>query len=490
MKQRPSLDEIFAEPTSAEISTSKNRPSLDEIFASPIKESPGIMGQIKKNIEATQEEARASGARYAAGQQGLPENLAQGLAQGVGIVGDIAAPIIGAGAKAAYSALPQTWQKGIENTAKNALQSNVGQSTLKGLQNIQQDWNNYEQQDPAGAADLKALGTAMTLGMGKVAPKLTNEAVNVAGSALKNVAKDTIEGAINKAKPLPPIPTSEAVKDIAKASYAEADNLGGMMLPRNSAKFINNLETLKKQTKWGEATTGEDAITKLVDRYKPLANEPITLQAAQEIDEGLGQLIDGFYDAKGKINKEGLKVQKAQQAFRDMIEATPESEIVGGKEGFDAWKRGQKEWSTAVRLAEMERIIARAETMDNPATSLKAGFRMLERTGMRGYSAEEKKAIRHAARSGIVGGTLRTVLGSRLIGTGLGLAVGGAGMNPLTAAAGAAAGAAQSGLSRKAAESIAMGRVNKARRTVAKRLPADTGKLPPRKALEILNREE
>ncbi len=487
MRQRPSLDEIFAEPISAESAAPKNRPSLDEIFAEP---EDNVISKISKNLDENRLKSEASGARLASGNQTLPENLAQGLDQAVGVIGSVASPLIGAAGKFAYDKLTT---QGFKDRQKLGLESlantDVGKKGIQALQKGQQAWSEYEKQNPRDAANLHALFTASTMGFGKAVPKATNEAVDLAGNAIKNVAGDVTEGMVNKIKPLPAIPTSEAVKDVAKASYKEADNLGGVLRPENSAKFIDNLESLKKQTKWGQATTGEDAITSLLDRYTPLRNEPISLQAAQEIDEGLGQLIDGFYDAKGKINKEGLKVQKAQQAFRDMIEATPENEIVGGKEGFDAWKRGQKEWSTAVRLAEMERIIARAETMDNPATSLKAGFRMLERTGMRGYSAEEKKAIRHAARSGFVGGTLRTVLGSRLIGTGLGLAVGGAGMNPLTAAAGAAAGAAQSGLSRKAAESLAMGRVNKARRVVAKRLPKDVGKLPPREALKVLNGE-
>ncbi len=146
---------------------------------------PSLLQKIDNNLQNTQQEARASGARLANGQQGLPENLAQGLSQAVGMpLGDVAAPILGASVKAAYGELPQGVQQGIGNVANQALQSNVGRSALKGLQNVQQGWNSYEQRDPAGAADLKALGTALSMGVGK---KAIDTIGNVAESG---IAKD------------------------------------------------------------------------------------------------------------------------------------------------------------------------------------------------------------------------------------------------------------------------------------------------------------
>lgn len=484
---RPSLDEIYSGIATSNIN---GRPSLDEIYARDKKAVPTSMERATRDI------LREGGSKLYDVTHGIYETpegkqqvkqpigltAVQALGSELGILGNVAGQGIANVASAGFNALPERWQDIAKQKANDIIRSDIGQKGIEAMKFGGDIWDAFAEKNPVVARTLGAVGNIGAFvtpipGLGRSGARLTKEAAEVGSGALKNIAGDIVEGA----KPLPPIPSAESVKDISRTSFKEADEIGGKLKPENSIKFVDSLESLKKQTKWGEATTGEDAITKLVERYKPLKDEPITLAAAQEIDEGLGQLIDGFYDAKGKISKEGLKVQKAQHAFRDMIENIPESEIEGGKAGFDAWKRGQKEWSTAVRLAEMERIIARAETMDNPATSLKAGFRMLERTGMRGYSDAEKKAIREAARSGVIGSTLRTVLGSRLIGTGIGTIVGATG-GPVSAALGGTIGAAQSGLSRKAAESIAMKRVNKARREVANRI----GEMSPREALRIL----
>ena len=99
-----------------------------------------------------------------------------------------------------------------------------------------------------------------------------------------------------------------------------------------------------------------------------------------------------------------------------MIKDAPASSIGGGKEGFELVNQGRKLWSTSAKLSDIERIIQRAELMDNPAQGLKSGFRtMLNNPNrLRGFSKEERKAIRNAAESGVVTDLFRT-FGSRLI---------------------------------------------------------------------------
>lgn len=446
------------------------------------------------------EDMRKRGAKLAdiaAAKQTEVEDVLQAAGQEVGAAGDVIGQGISSAARTGYEMLPDSWQQGLGNAANYVADSAPGQFIGRGIDAYGQNLEAYNKANPRMGRNFEAvrnIGTAFMPIKGKSLAGVTKDVgmgtVRSAKAAGDKVAEIGIkEGKeIRNALIKPEIPSAETARNAARASYKEATKLGGSLKPEFSEQFVGNIEKLKKQTKWGAATSGDNAITSLVERYKDLKNEPITLEAAQEIDEGLSELIDGFYDNKGRINKEGLKVQKAQQEFRRMIEETPEDAIVGGKAGFDAWKKGQKEWSAATRLADIERILTRAEAMDNPATSIKAGFRMLERTGMRGYSEAEKEAIRKAARSGIIGGALRTVLGSRLIGTAVGASMGLAG-GPLGAAVGGAAGAAQSALSRKAAEAIQMGRANEVRRRIAGRLPKDIGKLPPKEAKRILEAE-
>lgn len=460
----------------------------EEYAALKKPDEKGFISRVGEDWNKRIQDQRATTQRTKAGEQGQLSDSWQGATNLLGAAGDIGGEAIVSAAKTGFNALPNNWQQGLTDAGRYIAQSPVGQYTGQAMQMGSNAWKGLEESHPVAARNIRGgfdLATGIpAIGGEKAALEGAIDLTKQGGKIASREGAELIDS-LKKAD----IPSAESVKNISRASYKEADELGGMLKPENSEKFVNGLESLKKQTKWGAATNGDDAIASLVERYKPLKNEPITLQAAQEIDEGLSELVDGFYDNRGKINKEGLKVQKAQQAFRDMIENTPESEIVGGKEGFNAWKRGQQEWSAALRLGDMERIITRAEAMDNPATSLKAGFRMLERTGMHGYIEEEKAAISKAARSGIIGGALRTVLGSRLIGSMAGIAAGSS-RGPVGAVMGGLAGSAQSAASRGLANTIQMSRVNEARRAVAKRLPSEIGKLPPREALKELKQRK
>jgi hypothetical protein len=78
-------------------------------------------------------------------------------------------------------------------------------------------------------------------------------------------------------------------------------------------------------------------------------------------------------------------------------------------------------------MEDINRIIKNAEFTDNPATSIKNGFRTLARNKkrMRGYTKKERRLIEKTAKSGVVSNTLRTVVGSRLLSAGFGFALGG-----------------------------------------------------------------
>jgi len=218
-------------------------------------------------------------------------------------------------------------------------------------------------------------------------------------------------------KEVNPKVTSDDLRNIASATYKEANDKGGVLRENVTNKFINNVKKLTPQTKEARLLTGDDSFTKLVNDIDQLKNRKISLQAAQEIDEILGDRIDSLVDkTTGKLTKEGFKMQKIQDAFRKSIEDVKAEDVVGTKEGFEALKRGRKIWAKSAKLRDIEKIITRAELSDNPATAIKSGFRTLisNPNRLRGFSAQEKKLIKEAAQTGVVGDTLRT-FGSRLI---------------------------------------------------------------------------
>lgn len=267
-----------------------------------------------------------------------------------------------------------------------------------------------------------------------------------------------------------PIPNADKLREQSSALYKLADSKGGVLKPEITNSFVDAVESFKPQTEVGKLVGGDSPFTKAVERISSIRNKPISLQAAQEVDEILGDTIDDFVDAKtGKLTKQGKKLFDIQSAFRNAISEADESMIIGGKEGFDALKKGRELWATSRRLADIERIIANADSYQVPATAIKTGFRTLARNPnrMRGYSAEERKAIERAARTGIVTDALN-VFGSRL--GPLMAAIGGTTAGgPLGGLAASAGTYAASGLARKGASALQGKRAKEALEAVALR---------------------
>lgn len=286
-------------------------------------------------------------------------------------------------------------------------------------------------------------------------------AVPAVGSAANRVAASR---QISKAPEL----TSEAVKAMASDLYSNAEKIGGVLRPQVTNNFLNKLNKMVPQTPAGKALAGDSPFTKIVTRITTLKNKPLSLREAQEIDEFLSDAVDAAMDA-GRVTKQSKKLMDVQTAFREVIEGASDSDVVGGKAGFESLKEARTLWAAQHKLADIERIVARASQMDQPVTGIRNGFRTLVNnpSRMRGYTKEEQMLLRKAAKTGIVTDLMR-VAGSRLnpiIASSAGLAT----MNP---AALGAAGVAWAGgaAARRAAESLQRGRANAAANEVLKRV--------------------
>lgn len=256
------------------------------------------------------------------------------------------------------------------------------------------------------------------------------------------------------------LPTADSLRKMASNKYKEAASLGGEFKPEFTDKFVEKIAGMKPQTEIGKIVGGDSDFSKFVDKLDTIKGKPFSLDAAQEFDEHLGDMIDNFSE-HGKLLKEGKKLLDIQTTFRKMINDADETMLVGGKDGFNALGEARKMWSDSRKLNDIERIVTRGEDYDNAATVIKNGFRTLANNPerMKGYSATEAAAIRKAAQSGIVSDTLRTLLGSRLIASGIGAHAGGLG--------GAAAGAVTSAAARSGAEALQLSRAQKVAEAIA-----------------------
>jgi hypothetical protein len=131
------------------------------------------------------------------------------------------------------------------------------------------------------------------------------------------------------------------------------------------------------------------------------------------------KIIAEKYFKEGRITAEGRKIIEVQGAFRDAIESAAPSQVIGGKEGFLALRQARKAWQQAMKINDIERVLARAEFTDQPANSIKNGFKTIltNPKKLRGYSKEEIRLMREAASTNVQLETLR-MIGSRLLGIG------------------------------------------------------------------------
>lgn len=255
---------------------------------------------------------------------------------------------------------------------------------------------------------------------------------------MTNIEDQSINQLMTSSMPKPNLPnTSEAVRSLASKSYQEAEQKGGTLTPEFTNNFLNEATKVAPQTEAGKIVAGDNQVTQLVERMQALKDKPLSLSEAQEVDETLGDLIDSEYGIKG-MSKQGKKLYDIQSTFRNMIEDAGPQDIQGGSSGFDALKQGRQLWSQSAKMRDVEKIISRAQDMDNPATSIKTGFRNLVNSPrVRGFSPEELEAAKAAAKTGIATDALR-VFGSRLgpiITSGTGFATG----NPFLGMIGGAA---------------------------------------------------
>lgn len=285
----------------------------------------------------------------------------------------------------------------------------------------------------------------------------------IAGALLTPAAIAGGRGALNSLK-ITPKTTSAEVRAASTQAFADADAAGGILKPHITDAWVGNASSILPQTPAGRAIFNQKSPSaEIINNLQSgIKGKPLTLAEAQEIDSKLGDMISGEVDSlTGKLSTEGNNLLHIQRTLRDTIETAGPSDIAGGKAGFDALNKGRQLWAAQARMGDIERIITKSQGADNPSTVLKNGFRALANnpSRMRGFTAQEKSAILHASKTGLLTGGLKT-LGSRLMSGIAGTVAGAAGAGPIGAAAGLVAGEAAGAPLRAAANSLQKGRAN------------------------------
>jgi len=389
------------------------------------------------------------------GGQGIAETAFQIAGTELGAIGDV----IGQGLLLAAKSAPEPVKEAVTQKVSEALDTDVGKKAVKAMQQGSNAWQEFAKENPRAAANIGSAFNVATFST----PVKGVSGLRATTTGVKKLGKSavTAKEAIKEIKL--PVPTSDDLAQLAGKSYKQAEQLGGVLKPEITNRFVNTIEKLGTQTEIGKLVAGDDAVSGVIQRISSIKNKPMTLEAAQEVDELLGRMVGSapFSDA-GQITKQGKKVLQIQEALRDTIEKANIDEIMGGKEGFESLKQARKLWSASRKLSDIESILARAEFSNNAATTIKTGFRTIltNPKRLKGYTKREIQLMRKAAKTGIIPDLLRTTVGSRLIPI-INISTGG----------GFGAGAATTGASiaaRGAAEQIGVSQAQRVAREIAK----------------------
>lgn len=439
--------------------------------AAPVTEEPTFAGRIQGAFNARKANADELVNKYSTGVISMPEAILGGAAQGANAANDVAGAVIA-------EVTPDIVKEGLSNGIAYVKDSPVGAALGNAADKIGTAWNNFETAHPQAATNLQTAGNALNAGIGFVklpgfknsAAGATSKAVATAntraGQAGSVVAKPLIAAA-EKLNTKKVIPSAADLKGLAAQSYQKADSVGGVLKPEITNRFVDEVQNMRPQTSIGKTLGGDTAFTKMADKIEQIRNQPMSLQAAQEADELLGDAIDSEFQ-NGRLSKEGKRLLDIQSTLRNQIEQADPMQVVGGKEGFAALQDGRKFYSAAMKMSDVEKIVRRAENSQVPATAMKTGFRNLaEQARKRGYSADEIKAIDNAAKTGLATDALN-ILGSRLgtlINTGAGFAAAG----PVGAGLAFGANQAMASTARAAASGLQKSRATEVSRAIADR---------------------
>lgn len=298
-------------------------------------------------------------------------------------------------------------------------------------------------------------------GVAKGGSKLVSKAVDkIVGSPA--AVKDAFSGVPKPPPPPPPaIPEANTLKAGSQATYDAAEKAGATLTPVFTDNFLSEVEKIRPQTAEGKIFAGNNEISQMIERAQGLKGRPITLKGLEEIDKELTDQVSQHFGPTG-LNEQGKAILDFQDKLRDMVDAASGAEISGSRQGLDLLKQARAEWSQAARMRDIEKIITRAQQMQNPATAIKTGFRTLfnNEKRMRGFTKEEKAAIQKAAETG-EGMDLLNTFGSKFIPI-MHAATGGGIGGDIVSYIGAKG-------ARNAAEALQMRRADEVRRLVANR---------------------
>lgn len=254
----------------------------------------------------------------------------------------------------------------------------------------------------------------------------SGSARELGGSPLTQMAGGLIGGYGATRTPFTSEPQQESIsqmlKSDARQSFKDAESNNAFFNQQSSSELPNDIENAMSQTGKMNSRMHGDTISVLDDLKNDATNGNLTLEQLHQYRQLFGQVINNNLHPNGGLKPDAMKANQAIDAIDNLIENAKNDPAkylaTQNPDALSSFQNGLDLWAKSARANDIERIMERADMMEQPATALRSGFRTLASNPkrMNQYSQDDQILIRNAADISMPVEVLRG-LGSRLIST-------------------------------------------------------------------------
>lgn len=487
ISQMDQVSGLAAAPAAAPAISHDEIAQMDQVSGLPPTE-PGFFQKVGTDLNKRLNNVAKIDGRAEMTDQNPLHTAAQIGGQGLGVLNDVAGEAISA-------ITPDIVKKGIGAALNSDFITRNSKGFEAPVQYVADKVDQYAPEGSSARSDLDAAGNwvgavanvtgaaDLAKGVSTVGKAALDAAAPISNAASEGLAKGAInlgKAAVEKFTPAD-IPSASEIAANSSKAYKYADDVGGTIAPQARNQWLDKINQLHPAS--AEVPT-DPKYQGVLDMLEARRDQPLSLKGAQDIDEHLTDMINGEFANNGKMSKLGHQLGDIQDELREYTRNPDPSHIIGGSEGFEAWRQGQRLWQKQAQMRDLEAVFRRAEFAKNQQSAIQQGFASLAKNPkkMAGYDPEIKSAIESAGKTGIIPDFLSSVVGSRLTGV-----IAGAVHGPI----GAIAGEGTSAIARKIGSSAQFAKANKVAKLIGQNskfyTPAELAQLPPAEASAYLN---
>ncbi len=367
-------------------------------------------------------------------QQSVPETVLQLGGEAMDLAGDLTSNAAISG----YRALPEHLRKSLEGAGGVALGAlgrlpSMGGGTLANtlpqeIGMLGEKYGQFSKENPRAARNTEALGSLLSVAL-PLKPIQAVKNVERAGNIMSKKANNIIKNLNDY--------SYDALKKESNKLYKKANEYGGLLEERTANKFVSNaFKSATPENVRIQKISKQSPVTDLlVDIKKEYAGRPMSLDDVGALDQYLSKEKQRYFSQIDGAAPEYSEIAAVQRSLRDSVVNAEPKDILGGKEGFDAYQEAVKVYAASKRLEDIEDIINTSSYQQQPARAMLRKFAKLKNSKeYKKYTKKEREIIDKLASESLSADMMKS-LTSRLTGI-IGIGSG----NPLAGTALSAAG--------------------------------------------------